>query len=218
MATKKSPEELPLVVRKPVPEDGLGERLKLAREARDWTQSVLSARTKMADPNCEGVSRTVLVGYETGKYKPGARELRLIAEALNVTPNWLLYGTEKPFRATLPSMAFLQGDDNLEKALRISLALLTLKPHERELIGSLMLSLAGRQLGDVKLSALMSFAKMFTGEAVQGLREKFGTDSIEDIVRGLSDGAANWGTNLKFNDDGEIISGTPIYPEPPSSA
>ena len=183
--------------------------MKVTREARGWTQSVLSNRTKMADPNREGVSRTVLVGYESGKYKPGAREIRLLAEALHITPNWLLYGTEKPFRATLPSMAFLQGNDDLEKALRIALALLILKPHERELIGSILLSLAGRELGDAGLSGVMSFAKMFTTEAVDGLRKMFGTESIEEIVRHLSKepGKGNWGTNLKFNEDGEIIRG-----------
>lgn len=217
MANKKNSKETTSPVRKPVPEDGLGERLKTIREGRDWTQSTLSTRTKMTDPNGEGVSRTVLVGYESGKYKPGAREIRLISEALNVTPNWLLYGTEKPFHTTLPSMAFLQGDDDLEKALRIALALLILKPHERELIGSLMLSLAGRELGDAKLSGLMVFAKMFTKEAVEGLKKEFGTDSLEEVIQTLSEGAmANWGTTLQFNEDGDIIKGTPVYPKPPN--
>jgi len=186
----------------------------MARESKEWTQATLSAKTKIADPNNEGVSRTVLIGYESGKFKPGARELRLLSEALHVTPNWLLYGTEKPFRATLPSMAFLQGEDNFEKALRLALALLILKPHERELIGSLMLSLAGRELGDARLSGLMSFAKMFSKEATASLRKEFGTDIVEDVVDLLSKNVANWGTALQFDEGGEIVKGDSLYPGP----
>jgi transcriptional regulator with XRE-family HTH domain len=203
--------------RRPVPEDGMGERIKEAREKRQWTQAILSNRTKLLDPNKEGVSRTVLVGYESGKYKPGARELRLLADTLHVTPNWLLYGTEKPFRASLPSVEFLQGDDDIEKALRIALVLCILKPHERELIGSMMLSLAGRELGDLQLSGLMMAARMFGEEIVAKLKAEFGTSSLEEAVREMGGGSwSNWGTGLNFNADGEITSGEPIYKEPPS--
>jgi hypothetical protein len=132
----------------------------------------------------------------------------------------LIYGTEKPFSAILPSMAFLQGDDELEKSMRLALTLFLLKPHERELIGSLMLSLAGRELGDARLSGLMSFAKMMTVETAECLRKLHGleTASLEEIVRGLSQSASNFGNTLKFNEDGEVISGTPLYPEPPDAA
>lgn len=195
----------------------MGERIKEAREKRQWTQAILSNRTKLLDPNKEGVSRTVLVGYESGKYKPGARELRLLADTLHVTPNWLLYGTEKPFRASLPSVEFLQGDDDIEKALRIALVLCILKPHERELIGSMMLSLAGRELGDLQLSGLMMAARMFGEEIVAKLKAEFGTSSLEEAVREMGGGSwSNWGTGLNFNADGEITSGEPIYKEPPS--
>lgn len=194
----------------------MGERIKEAREKRQWTQAILSNRTKLLDPNKEGISRTVLVGYESGKYKPGARELRLLADTLHVTPNWLLYGTEKPFRASLPSVEFLQGDDDMDKALRIALALCILKPHERELIGSMMLSLAGRELGDLQLSGLMSMARIFGRQIVEGLKAEFGTSSVEEAIRIMSDGAwSNWGTGLSFNENGEITNGEPIYKEPP---
>lgn len=217
MSEKKPAEKAPAVARKPVPEDGIGERVKTAREGRQWTQAILSTRTKLADPNGEGISRTVLVGYESGKYKPGARELRLLAEALHVTPNWLLYGTEKPLRASLPSLEFLQGDDELEKAFRIALAMQIIKPHEREILASLLFSLAGRELGDARLSGLMMMARMFGKETMEGLQKEFGTTSIDEAIRALSEGAiSNWGTKLSFNEEGEIISGKPVYPEPPS--
>lgn len=215
MPDKKIDSEAPPAKRRPVPEDGMGQRIKEAREARDWTQSVLSVRTKLGDPNKEGISRTVLVGYESGKYKPGAREIRLLAEVLRVTPNWLLYGKEKPFHASLPSMEYLQGDDELEIAFRLALALFLLKPHEREMIGSLMLSLAGRELGDIRLSGLMSVARRYGRDYVAKIQEDFGATSVEEAIRELSESAStNWGTNLIY-EEGEIVGGKIIYPGPP---
>lgn len=64
--------------------------LRRAREARGLTHSELHRQT--------GISRPVLFGYEAGRTKPGAKELRLLAETLGVTPNRLLFGTEEPFK------------------------------------------------------------------------------------------------------------------------
>lgn len=220
MATKKKPvghESIPgePTPRHPVPEDSLGDRIKQAREARQWTQVVLATRTRMADPNGEGVSRTVLVGYESGKYKPGARELRLLADALHVTPNWLLYGSEKPFVASLPSLEFLQGENEVEKALRIALALLVIKQHERDLIASLLFSLAGRELGDLRLGGLMTMARMMSEETVGELVKKLGTNSIEKAIEMMAGAESNWGTTLQWDEHGdEIVSGEPIYKNP----
>lgn len=69
-------------------EDGIGIRLKAAREAKGMAQSDLHSKT--------GLSRTVLINYEAGRHKPGARELRLLCDALEVSPNHLIYGTEEP--------------------------------------------------------------------------------------------------------------------------
>lgn len=69
-------------------EDGIGIRLKAARESKGLSQSDLHNKT--------GLSRTVLINYEAGRHKPGARELRLLCDALEVSPNHLIYGTEDP--------------------------------------------------------------------------------------------------------------------------
>lgn len=58
-----------------------------------------------------GISAAVLYGYEAGKTKPGAREITLICKALKVTPNVLLFGTERPFG---------NPETPAEKLLRIS--------------------------------------------------------------------------------------------------
>src|SRR5574341_1111067 len=44
-----------------------------------------------------GISRPVLIGYEAGRTTPGGREMRKLCDALRVTPNQLVYGTEQPF-------------------------------------------------------------------------------------------------------------------------
>lgn len=41
-----------------------------------------------------GISKTVLHGYERGRTKPGAREIRLLSVALNVSPNKLILGSD----------------------------------------------------------------------------------------------------------------------------
>ena len=69
-------------------EDGIGIRLKAARENKGISQTDLHRLT--------GLSRTVLINYEAGRHIPGVRELRLLSDALGVTPNWLIYGTEEP--------------------------------------------------------------------------------------------------------------------------
>lgn len=67
--------------------------LRRAREAKGLSHSELNRLT--------GISRTVLYGYEVGRTKPGAREIKLLSEALEVTPNRLILGTDEPFRRAM---------------------------------------------------------------------------------------------------------------------
>jgi transcriptional regulator with XRE-family HTH domain len=70
--------------------DGLALRIRQARERKNLSLSDIHKST--------GISRTSLHDYESGRTKPGARELLLLAEVLEATPNWLLCGTEEPFK------------------------------------------------------------------------------------------------------------------------
>lgn len=72
-------------------QDPIALALKAAREEAGMTVKQLHEQT--------GISRAVLFGYEAGRTRPGARELRLLCEALRVTPNRLLFGSEEPFAA-----------------------------------------------------------------------------------------------------------------------
>ena len=80
------------------PEDDIGKRIKAAREKKGSSQESLSSATKSVDPDNKGISRSVLAYYEKGRFKPGARELRLLYRTLGVTPNWLVLGEADPER------------------------------------------------------------------------------------------------------------------------
>lgn len=81
------------------PEDELGGRLQAAREERRWTQGELAELTRSLDGDEKGVSRAVISLYEAGTNRPSPREIRLLCEALRVTPNFLIYGDDDPFNA-----------------------------------------------------------------------------------------------------------------------
>ncbi|MBI5926329.1 MAG: helix-turn-helix transcriptional regulator [Aquabacterium sp.] len=79
------------------PELELGARIQTAREDKRLTQGELADLTKGLDPEEKGVSRAVISLYEAGTNRPSPREIRLLCEALRVTPNFLIYGDEQPF-------------------------------------------------------------------------------------------------------------------------
>lgn len=57
-----------------------------ARKAAGWTQNELHQRT--------GISRDAIKGYESGRNMPGSRELRVLCQALGVSANKVLWGSE----------------------------------------------------------------------------------------------------------------------------
>lgn len=75
----------------------LGQRIAEARRLRGWTQGELADRTAKIDPRGQGVKRGALSLYEIGKNNPGPNELILLCEALQVSPNMLLYSLDDPF-------------------------------------------------------------------------------------------------------------------------
>lgn len=121
--------------------DPIALELKRAREAAGLSHSDLNRIT--------GISRTVLLGYERGRTKPGAREIRLLSKALKVTPNRLLFGTDEPFdsRASFQHLLAVRKSPGLILASMLPLMpmiLSTLTDEETSailtLIGSIMQS------------------------------------------------------------------------------
>ena len=75
------------------PEAGIGDRLKYGRGELSLSVEALARLTKRYDRHeSKGVSPSSLLRYESGDSLPGARELRLLCEALAVPPQWLLLG------------------------------------------------------------------------------------------------------------------------------
>ena len=129
------------------PEDGIGDRIRQAREKLGLSQARLAEKTKEQDRfEGKGIPRSVLIGYEAGKHKPGARELRLLCDALDLDVAQLLYG-QQDLREDIDSVraamhAGMRAD--LAAALRVGFSLMRLKPHERDAFGSLIFGMVNK--------------------------------------------------------------------------
>lgn len=81
------------------PELEIGERIKKRRKELGLSVEELAALTAWFDHEAKyaegsGISSPTLYRYESGGSKPGARELRILSEALNCSPSILLLGEE----------------------------------------------------------------------------------------------------------------------------
>lgn len=73
-------------------EAGISKRIAYCRGQLDnLSVEALARYTKYFDQ--VGISKASIVRYEGGDSFPGARELRILCDALWVSPNWLLLGT-----------------------------------------------------------------------------------------------------------------------------
>lgn len=204
---------------KPQPEMSFGDRIRQARDERGFTQGAVATRTKLIDVDGRGVSRTALIGYEQGTSNPGLREIRLICEVLCVTPNWLIFGTDSAFSVEHTGAELLQRTSQFESVMRTALALSALKGHERDAIQSVVLSLAGRQLGDLRLSGLLSLTHMMKDEFIKQVKQfspSFDESlSLEELAESMSyQFRTNAGHKLILDDDGDPVKGEWTYPEP----
>jgi transcriptional regulator with XRE-family HTH domain len=197
-----------------------GDRIKQARDERGFTQGAVANRTKMFDPDKRGVSRTALIGYEQGTSNPGLREIRLLCEVLCVTPNWLIFGTESAIGVAHTGIELLKRKSSqLAEVLCTALALTVLKGHEREALQSVVLSLAGRQLGDLRLSGLLSLSEMMEEAFLKQIKEfspNFDESmSLEEIAESMSyQYRTNAGHKLNLDEEGEPVKGKWTYPDP----
>ena len=70
-----------------------------------------------------GISKTVLHGYERGRTKPGAREIRILSIALKVSPNKLVHGNDV-FETDRPTLTSLYRKMKVRPGLSHMLALM----------------------------------------------------------------------------------------------
>lgn len=90
-------DNVPLGILMDEPELTIGLRIQEARRKAGMTQGELADRTALIDSAHVGIKRGALSLYEIGRSNPGPREIRLLCEALKVSPNMLIYGNEDPF-------------------------------------------------------------------------------------------------------------------------
>jgi transcriptional regulator with XRE-family HTH domain len=170
-----------------MPEDGIGERIRKMRETLKLSQSQFHQRTKEADPEGKGVSRTVLIGYESGKFKPGARELRVLCSTFGVTPAWLLLGVSKDFEQDLDEAKALIfagiGEAGLVQVFQLALALVCLKTHEQGALATLIHGIASSRRGAPSNDAITHLAGWMAQDAEERLTELTGEASLELAVR-----------------------------------
>jgi len=80
---------------------GFGERLKQARDAREFNQTELAAKA--------GLQPSAIGHFEKERRKPSFSNIRALAKALNVTSDYLLGRTNKMEGAT----TVFRGEENL---------------------------------------------------------------------------------------------------------
>lgn len=132
----------------------IGGRISEARKNAGFdTIASVHKATVQVDNDEQGISQPVLKGYEDGKFKPGARELRILSLALSVSPNWLLFGAEeapKAFAGEQPSSrisALTSISTDEQRLVLISLFLMQLQKTEREALFTLLEAMLKARLG-----------------------------------------------------------------------
>jgi transcriptional regulator with XRE-family HTH domain len=148
MTSKKSPSEIEdattLLKGKglPSPDDAIGTRIREKRDERQLNVSQLAERTKEVSPDGKGLSRAVIAGYENGSYKPGTRELRILCSALEVSPNWLVFGRER--LSEQPSQLEMLTDETLPEMglAKLFYILTSLQEEDFNAVATILLSLA----------------------------------------------------------------------------
>lgn len=89
-----------------------------------------------------GISRSVIFGYENGRTKPGSREIRLLCDALKVSPNRLIYGSDDPqYKDEFSLFYDLDSDTDRVGAMKLGVLMLMLSKEERLALLTLMSSI-----------------------------------------------------------------------------
>jgi transcriptional regulator with XRE-family HTH domain len=138
------------------------------RSERGLTQALLAQKS--------GLSLSAIKAYESGRNMPGARELRELCQALQISPNKLLFGTETPFAATTVANLLIDSDteDQLVKRMRLAMLSSLLSSDERSSLYVLAESIAIARHGESKVRETLHVADGMAGlgrSLLQGTRD-----------------------------------------------
>lgn len=150
--TDSSPESRDLAVTPAAaPEDQIGARIAQKRLAKGLNHDGLSKLTKLFDVQMKnGISRTTIRGYEVGLYKPGTREIRLLCEALEVSPNWLIFGGVDEADVAVDSHKTIASPatNELQKFIVALFLLHNIEAADRDVVYNVLHSLARLKMGE----------------------------------------------------------------------
>lgn len=88
----------------------ISERIRKARIERGWTQEELAIR-------CGYKSRSSINKLERNAYECGLESIKKVARALNVAPDYLIFGDENDKRAEINRLFDLLPEDKQEAVL-----------------------------------------------------------------------------------------------------
>lgn len=128
-----------------------------ARNERGLTQAALAEKS--------GLSLSAVKAYESGRNMPGARELRELCQALQISPNKLLFGTELPFAPRTLTNMLVDADSDDQVVFRMRLALIAnmLAADERDAVSTLVQSIAIARHGEAKIRETIKEADFLAG-------------------------------------------------------
>lgn len=137
------------------PLDIIAIELKASREARGLSVSQLHSIT--------GIARTALHDYESGRYKPGANEIRKLCEALGITPNKLLTGRDNPETPATPLETVFGAGGPAIQVMKASQLLHLLPVDERDAFYKLLLGLVSARYPADHVKAVLERTDMIAG-------------------------------------------------------
>lgn len=135
-----------------------------------FSSELIKARTELGLTQSQvatksGLSASAIKAYETGRNLPGARELRELCQALEISPNKLLFGTEAPFqpRTFANLLTDGEGEDEHVARGRATFLLGMLSSDERDAILTIIQSMAISRHGQEKVKERIGVADLTVG-------------------------------------------------------
>jgi transcriptional regulator with XRE-family HTH domain len=169
--------------------DEFASRLATKRQEICPNLTAFARQTKDKDPEGKGISRSALVEYERGTYRPGTRELRILCNALRVTPNFLIFGKEEPFAALPKSLQTIRqtADRTSKYAAIAAVSVFVMALEEDQLHAHLKLledSVKARKTED-QFRDLLATVQAFA-EKTKPMIDAIESDVMVDKLAGLS--------------------------------
>jgi len=118
-----------------------------------------------------GITRSALTNYEKGRHQPRAAELMKICEALECSPNRLLYGTDETKADRSLGVAFVDTGDDYKNTVRMVFALLALRKSDRDAVMRLVASLIEGYGGKENFDAMARVADVIAESMTPVLEE-----------------------------------------------